>query len=333
MNYVHHTRAAHEQLLAQPTSRPHHISLYLALFRQWNTERFPESMQIDRREVMQAARIGNRDTYLAALRDLEAWSLLTYRPSHNTAQGSRIQMVEVGPEVSIPRPGAMPKSEPTPPAHVSPEAGQQVAPEVSRLGPEVGPEVGRHSLYNKTVDTKQVHKQGGIPQKKGGQVFAGEGLSAAEILPDELPTNGAAGAPKEKVAPKRKGVGQATIRKAAARAATTGRGGKARPQRPEVPFAESELARYEDFAAAFEGTDYQLADLRFYHAQVTNWRKDGEPPRRRDWKATATKFMLNDAHDNRLKLAPGAQQHRPGHSPADPGTRPAETGYRSKYDA
>ena len=100
-----------------------------------------------------------------------------------------------------------------------------------------------------------------------------------------------------------------------------------------MPFDQSDLARYEDFAAAFQGTDYALADLRFYHAKISAWRQKGEPPRRRDWRATAIQFFLNDAHDNRLKLAPGVQQHHPGVTPPDAGTLFARTGYRSKYDA
>ena len=106
-----------------------------------------------------------------------------------------------------------------------------------------------------------------------------------------------------------------------------------RPQRPEIPFAESELATLDAFMAAFAGTDYALADLRFYHEKILNWRQKGDVPLRRDWLATCKQFFLNDAADNRLKLAPGTHLHRPGQHRPDSGTRPAPTGYRSKYDA
>ncbi|RTQ52323.1 hypothetical protein EJV47_04690 [Hymenobacter gummosus] len=334
MNYIKHSMAAHEHLLSCPASKPHHVSLYFALFRQWNLERFPEALLIDRRELMQAARIGSRDTYTSALRDLQAWGLLTYRPSHDSTQGTRVLMTElggqVGPKAGQPHPVGMPESGPTPEAEVSPDSGQPVSPELGQPGSEVSPKVSQPSLLDKTGGSKQLPKQGGGGmKKKEGQVFPGEGLSRAEVMPDELPTTGAAEAPKEKVAPKRKGVKQATIRAAATAQTNEPRRQRGRAQRPEVPFAESKLADVEQFIKAFEGTDYQLADLRFYHAQVTNWRKDGEPPRRRDWKATATKFMLNDAHDNRLKLAPTVQRHEPGTSSStvDPGG-PA-SGYRS----
>ncbi|MCR5888363.1 hypothetical protein LRS06_11425 [Hymenobacter sp. J193] len=100
-----------------------------------------------------------------------------------------------------------------------------------------------------------------------------------------------------------------------------------------MPFAESELASYDDFANAFAGTDYALADLRYYHARISAWRQKGHPPRRRDWHATAIQFFLNDAHDNRLKLAPGVSAYQPGAASTDAGTLFARTGYRSKYDS
>ena len=82
-----------------------------------------------------------------------------------------------------------------------------------------------------------------------------------------------------------------------------------------MPFAHSELATPEAFATAFAGTDYEFADLRHYHEVVTNWRKDGEPPRRRDWLATAKRFMLNDSHDGRLKLHPSQHPAGPHRAP------------------
>ena len=111
--------------------------------------------------------------------------------------------------------------------------------------------------------------------------------------------------------------------------AKVARKGKAptRPQRPEIPFADSDLADLDAFITAFAGTDYALADLRFYHEKILNWRQKGEMPLRRDWLATSKQFFLNDAAENRLKLAPGVQSHQPGATYADTGI--PTTGYRS----
>jgi hypothetical protein len=149
-----------------------------------------------------------------------------------------------------------------------------------------------------------------------GRGDAAPGLETFAEVVEELPVGEAespAPAPKKKVAAKKKAPD--------------------RPSRPEVPFAQSELASVEAFCAAFAGTDWELADLPFYHAQVANWRQKGEPPLRKDWKATATKFLLNDQHDNRLKLAPGVQRYDPASHANAVGSGAGPTGYRSsRYD-
>ena len=81
MNFIQHTRAAHEQLTRQPAATPFHVSLYWALFFEWNANRFPESLALDHDHLMSAAHIGNRKTYRATLYDLETWCPLTYQPS------------------------------------------------------------------------------------------------------------------------------------------------------------------------------------------------------------------------------------------------------------
>lgn len=342
MNYVRHTRAAHEQLSQQPAATPHHISLYWALFYQWNAARFPAALDLDHQATMQAARIGNKSTYTEKLYDLEAWGLLTYQPSQSRHQPSRCFLAVLpGAEVQqvdgLTGGTSAPRETPSPVADVDPV--NEPTSTTSATGKQELPsaEVQQHSLLGKTSGRYKPLPQnvsGGAGQK-GEQAWADDRLSESGGS-DSLtaPADGAAEAPKEKVAPKRKGVKQAAIREATAQAAAKTRRTSGRQQRPEVPFADSELAGYEDFAAAFEGTDYALADLRYYHARISAWRQKGEPPRRRDWRATAIQFFLNDAHDNRLKLAPGVHAHQPGSAgPADAGTLFARTGYRSKYDS
>lgn len=114
-------------------------------------------------------------------------------------------------------------------------------------------------------------------------------------------------------------------------------------RKPEVSFAESEFADYERFAAAFEGTDYEMLDLRFYHQKILNWRQKGEVPTRKDWKATAAQFFLNDQQSNSLKLAAGVERYDASthgaigsNNAVGPRSAPAgagATGYRSsRYD-
>lgn len=342
MNYIKHTVAAHERLLAQPAATTLHVALYWALFFQWNAQYFGDGIDLDHEAAMQAARIGNRKTYRATLYDLDAWGLLCYQPSKSKHHPSRCLLTNLSgakmPPVKPPTEGSSAPAETGLPGAEVPQA---LRAEVPPVAASPGAEVPQDSFYYQTSFQTVTTNSSGGPKKKRGAVFEGEGLSAVQVLDATATPNGAGpppgAAPKKKVAQKKKGVGQGPP---AASASTTARPSGARqrggrPQRPEVPFAESELATPEAFAAAFAGTDYALADLRYYHALVANWRKDGEPPRRRDWKATATKFMLNDAADNRLKLAPGTHYHHPGPGAAahDPGGRPVGSGYRSKYDA
>ncbi|SDY68016.1 hypothetical protein [Hymenobacter psychrophilus] len=383
MNYVAHTRAAHEHLSRQAQARPHHVSLYWALFFDWNAARFPASLDLYHPATMRAARIGNERTYRAALYDLDTWKLLAYQPSQSRYGRSRCFLTDlsqslpaiagtsapdepVAPAALVPPmpPGttgtsapdeALPSEAELPP--INPSTGgtsarhekgasgavlpQALQAQVPPMLPSSGALVPEDTLYSKTKGLNSVVVNGsGGGAKKKLEVLEGEGLSSAELLDEPNPPNGAdqaqTAAPKktpriERGARKKKGVGGATTRDAAQAqtAAANPPPKRGQPHRPEVPFAESALASYENFAAAFAGTDYELADLRFYHAQVANWRKNGEPPRRRDWKATATQFMLNDAHDNRLKLAPNPHAN----NTAGPGTLFARTGFRSKYDA
>ena len=71
---------------------PPHISVYMALFQAWNINRFADNFQIDRNEIMKAAKIGSLTTYTKCVRQLEEWQYLSYKPSHNPALGSRIHL-------------------------------------------------------------------------------------------------------------------------------------------------------------------------------------------------------------------------------------------------
>ena len=336
MNYIQHTRAAHQQLSSNVAATPHHVSLYWALFYAWNAGFFEHGLDLDHAAAMQAAHIGNERTYRATLRDLEAWDLLTYQPSHSRHQPSRCYLTDLSgakvPEVNTATRG---KSAPGKNGLSGAEVPEPLGAEVPPVGGLSGAEVPEHSLYDKTRSTKTVHQNSAAaPQKKLGERFSGEGLSEAQVLDAKQPTPGAGPKTpqiKRGVAPKKKGEQAGSIR-----AAATARAGESRRREvlPDVPFSQSAIYDLAAFTVAFEGTDYALADLRHYHQLVDTWRdkKTGLPPTRKDWIATAKRFMLNDANDNRLKLAPNVQ--RPG---AD-GTGQSNagipsTGYRSsRYD-
>ena len=343
MNFIQHSRAAHEQLTRQRAATPFHVSLYWALFFEWNAGRFSESLELDHDQLMFAAHIGNIKTYRATLYDLENWGLLAYQPSKSKYTPSRCFMSDLlGAEVPLVKGATEGRSAPSEnqstEARTAPGNYPAPGPEVTPIETAPGAEVPQPLLIGNKPTTKSkphvvVNSDAGTAKKKKGPAaLSDEGLSDAEVFNPDLPADDPGAAPKKKVAPKKKGVQADTIRADAA-------AGPNQPSRraplPEVNFRQSALYDFEAFTAAFVGTDYALADLRHYHQLIDNWRdkKTGLPPLRRDWVATSKKFMLNDAADNRLKLAPGTHQHQPGQHGPDPGTRPVATGYRSKYDA
>lgn len=93
MNYIKTLQAAFATFYEDDRLNPSHVSLYLALFQEWNSTRFAKDFYVWRREVMQKAKIGSTSTYHRCLRDLHKWSYITYFPSNNPFKGSKIKML------------------------------------------------------------------------------------------------------------------------------------------------------------------------------------------------------------------------------------------------
>jgi hypothetical protein len=187
MNYIRHTRIAHELLSGQAAATPHHISLYWALFFQWNTARFADSL--DHQAVMQAAHIGNKRTYTATLYDLETWGLLTYQPSQSRHQPSRcfMQVLPVAemPPVNGPTCGTSATSENAAPGAEVPQVNGSTR-GTSATGERGLPvaEVPQHSLYVKTSSSsKPLHlNSGGGTKKKRGRISRTKSCQGLKLL-------------------------------------------------------------------------------------------------------------------------------------------------------
>ena len=92
MNYIKLLNAAFEKFYFDDRLNPTHISLYMALFQEWNSNRFMEDFFVNRRDIMHASKIGSKSTYHRCVSELSSWGYLTYFPSHNPYKGSRIKM-------------------------------------------------------------------------------------------------------------------------------------------------------------------------------------------------------------------------------------------------
>lgn len=96
MNYIRHLNGVFRLFERDNRLNPTHVSIYMALFQEWNRNRFPETFFIDRGDIMQLAKIGSKATYHRCLKDLDTWEYVQYIPSHNPYKGSQMNMPNFG---------------------------------------------------------------------------------------------------------------------------------------------------------------------------------------------------------------------------------------------
>lgn len=92
MNYIVQLTSAIERLSMETEFNPSHVSLYLALFHQWNSNRFVNPISINRSEIMLVSKIGSKSTYHKCLKELHEKGFIVYHPSYNPLKGSLINM-------------------------------------------------------------------------------------------------------------------------------------------------------------------------------------------------------------------------------------------------
>jgi hypothetical protein len=92
MNYIKLLNAAFEKFYFDDRLNPTHISLYMALFQEWNSCRFMDEFYVNRKDLMRVAKIGSKSTYHRCITDLDSWFYLSYFPSNNPYKGSKIKM-------------------------------------------------------------------------------------------------------------------------------------------------------------------------------------------------------------------------------------------------
>ena len=96
MNYIKLLNAAFGKFYFDDRLNPTHISLYMALFQEWNSSRFADEFYVNRRDLMRCAKIGSKSTYHRCVTDLDSWLYLSYFPSNNPYKGSKIKMSIIG---------------------------------------------------------------------------------------------------------------------------------------------------------------------------------------------------------------------------------------------
>lgn len=94
INYIKHLNGIFNQFSKDSRLNPTHISLYIALFQLWNSNRFAEVFFVNREEVMEYSKIGSKSTYHRCIKELSHWNYIVYYPSHNPFKGSKIKMLK-----------------------------------------------------------------------------------------------------------------------------------------------------------------------------------------------------------------------------------------------
>ena len=93
MNYIRHMNGFFARLSEDKRMSSYHISLYFALFQQWNEQRFAEQFIITRGETMEMSRLGSMNTYARCMKELAEWGYIVYKPSSNLHAGSRVSCI------------------------------------------------------------------------------------------------------------------------------------------------------------------------------------------------------------------------------------------------
>lgn len=92
-NYIERQKAFLQTSFGDDRLTAIHIALYYTLFAVWNKTNWKETFDIHRDEIMSFAKIGNRNTYLNALKSLHEFGYIEYYPSKSQFIASRVKMV------------------------------------------------------------------------------------------------------------------------------------------------------------------------------------------------------------------------------------------------
>ncbi len=92
VNYIKHLEAWSDMICCDNRLTPYHISLYYAMFHQWNLAKFRNPISICRSELMLACKIGSANTYTKCLKQLDHWGYIEYKPSYNPMRGSLVNL-------------------------------------------------------------------------------------------------------------------------------------------------------------------------------------------------------------------------------------------------
>ena len=278
VNYIRHLSGALAKLIADRRCTAQHISLYVVLFHQWNSQHFPQRLKVFRSELMEDSKIGNKNTYTTCLKNLHEWGYLEYFPSSSKYHASEVTIT----------------------VFTGTETGN---------GTDTGTDTGSGTHESDTLTTTgNGADKGNDNGSDTGTDNGGGTIYINDTKPIQTNTNVSNGlyTPIEKVeespcARADREIGEGCPQKAGEPAAK--RKKKVAPKKKEASadllFSESPYADKALFRQAFAGTDYESANLDYYHEVISNW-SQSKAARKKDWIAMAKNWMLNDYREGKL---------------------------------
>ena len=72
-----------------------HISLYMALFQLYNLNQLRNPVNINRKAIMELAKISGLATFHKCIKDLNDFGYILYKPSYNRSISSRVFLLEL----------------------------------------------------------------------------------------------------------------------------------------------------------------------------------------------------------------------------------------------
>jgi hypothetical protein len=93
MNYIKHLNSFYSYVRSDKRLTSAHVSLYMALFQCWNTNRFKNPFDVARDEVIKLSAIGSRNTYYKSIKDLHDFGYIFYKSSENKFYKSSVYIV------------------------------------------------------------------------------------------------------------------------------------------------------------------------------------------------------------------------------------------------
>lgn len=94
VNYILHMNGLYIRLYEDDRLNPNQVSVYFALFKYWNLNRFQNPFSVARYEIMKLSKVKSTTTYSKCIKSLMEYGYLIYQPSTNPYKGSLFSMVD-----------------------------------------------------------------------------------------------------------------------------------------------------------------------------------------------------------------------------------------------